>query len=134
MAVTISIMYVALLGLQKISIIWRPFISRCISLRMLSSLNTFKRTGIPVLLIPHLPPSTSPPRLGCGIVILLQSSINWHRIILVYLARNAFVIFNTTESTFVICLKYCPICYRYLIGSSYRILGIQLVVAYLAYQ
>ncbi len=103
MAVTISIMYVASSGLgQKKSIIGRPLFSRCVSLRMLSSLNTFKRMGIPFVLIPHLPPS-SPPSLGCGIVILLQSFIFWRRIILVYLVQNAFVIFATAESTFVIC-------------------------------
>jgi hypothetical protein len=100
MAVTISIMYVALSGLGEISIIWRPLFS--VSLQMLSSLNMFKWTGIPVLLIPHLPPS-SPPCLGCGIVILLRLSISWHRIILVYIVCNAFVIFDTAESTFVIC-------------------------------
>jgi hypothetical protein len=102
MAVTISIMYVASSGLRKISIIWRPLFSRCVFLRMLSSLNTFKRMGIPFLLIPHLPPF-SPCRLGCGIVILLQSFIFWRHIILVYLVRNAFVIFATAESTFVVC-------------------------------
>ncbi len=41
MAVTISIMYFASLGLGKISIIWRPLISRCVSLWMISSLNMF---------------------------------------------------------------------------------------------
>ncbi len=102
MAVTISRMYVASAGLGKTSIIWRPLFSRCVSLQMLSTLNTFKRTGIPFLLIPNLPPS-SPPRLGCGSVILLWSSISWHRIILVLLLRNAFVIFATAESTFVVC-------------------------------
>ncbi len=40
MAVTISIMYVALSGLGKISIILRPYFSRCVSLRMLSTPNT----------------------------------------------------------------------------------------------
>ncbi len=102
MAVTISIMYVALSGLGKISVIWRPLFSHCVSLQMLSSLNTFKWTGILVLLIPHLPPS-SPPYLGCGILILLQSSISWHCIILVYLVCNACVIFDTAESNFVVC-------------------------------
>ncbi len=102
MAVTISIMYVVSLGLGKISIIWRPLFSRCVSLQMLSSLNTFKWTGIPVLIIPHLPPS-SPPHLRCGIVILLQLSISWHCIILVCLVHNAFVIFDTAELTFVVC-------------------------------
>ncbi len=102
MAVTISIMYVASSGLGKNSIIWRPLISCCVSLRMLSSLNRFKRTGIPVLLIPHLPPSSS-PCLGCGIIMLLQLFISWHCIIIVYLVRNAFVIFDTAESTFVVC-------------------------------
>ena len=102
MAVTISIMYVALSGLGKISVIWRPLFSHCVSLQMLSSLNTFKYMGIPVLLIPHLPPS-SPPCLGCGIVILLQSSISWCHIILVYLLWIIFVIFAAAESTFVVC-------------------------------
>ncbi len=41
MAVTINIMYDALLGLGKISIIWRPLFSHCVSLQMLSTLNTF---------------------------------------------------------------------------------------------
>ncbi len=102
MAITISIMYVASSGLGKISIIWRPLFSCCVSLWILSSLNTFKRMGIPFLLISHLHPS-SPPCQGCGIVILLQSSIFWHRIILVYLVRNAFVIFATAELTFIVC-------------------------------
>jgi hypothetical protein len=102
MAFTISIMYVASLGLRKISIIWRPLFSRCVSLQILSTLNTFNWTGIPFLLIPNLP-SSSPPCLGCGIVILLQSSISWHCNILVYLLQIAFVIFATAESTFVIC-------------------------------
>ncbi len=102
MAVTISIMYVASLRLGKFSIIRRPLFSRCVSLWMLSSLNTFKGTGILVLLIPHLHPS-SPPHLGCGIDILLQSSISWHCTILVYFVRNTCVIFNTAESTFVVC-------------------------------
>ncbi len=83
MGVTISIIYVTLSGLGKISIIWRPLFSRFDSLWMLSTLNTFKWMGIPFLLIVNLPPS-SPPRLGCGIVILLQLSISWHHIILVY--------------------------------------------------
>jgi hypothetical protein len=48
------------------------------------TLNTFKRTGYSFLHIPNLPPS-SPPCLGCGIVILLRSSISWHCIILVIL-------------------------------------------------
>jgi hypothetical protein len=102
MAVTISIRYVVSLGLGKISIIWRPLFSHCVSLRMLSTLNTFNRTGIPFLLIPHLPPS-SPPHLGCGIIILLRSSIFWHCIILVYLVQNAFLIFATAESPSVVC-------------------------------
>ncbi len=102
MAVTISIMYVASLGLGKISIIWRPLFSHCVSLRMLNSLNMFKRNGIPFVLIPHLPPS-SPPCLGCGIIILLRLSIFWCCIILVYLVQNAFVIFATAESIFVAC-------------------------------
>ncbi len=102
MAVTISIMYVALSGLGKISIIWRPLFSHCVSLQMLSSLNAFKRTGIPFLLIPNLPPS-SPPCLGCGIVMFLQSSISWHHIILVCLLQNAFVMFTTAELTFIVC-------------------------------
>jgi hypothetical protein len=102
MAVTISIMYVASLGHGKISIMWRPLFSCCVSLRMLSSLNMFKQTGIPVLLIPHFPPSC-PPHLGCGIVVLLRLSISWCRIIFVYLVCNAFVIFDTAESTFVVC-------------------------------
>ncbi len=76
MAITISIKSVALLGLEKFSIIWRPLFSCCVSLRMLSSLNTFNWMGIPFLLIPNLPPS-SPPCLGSGIVTLLQSSISW---------------------------------------------------------
>jgi hypothetical protein len=84
MAVTISIMYVASSGLQKISIIWRLLFSRCVSLQMLSTLNMFNWMGIPFLLIPNLHPF-SPPHLGCGIVILLQSSISWHCIILIYL-------------------------------------------------
>ncbi len=46
MAVTISITYVALSRLRKISIMWRPSFSRCVSLRMLSTLNTFKWTGV----------------------------------------------------------------------------------------
>jgi hypothetical protein len=75
MAVTISIIYVALSGLGKNSIIWRPLFSHCVSLCMLSTLNMFNRTGIPFVFIPNLPPS-SPPRLGCGIVILLQPSIS----------------------------------------------------------
>ncbi len=107
MAVTISIMYVASFGLGKISIKWRPLISHCVSLRMLSSLNTFKQTGNPGVLIPHLPPS-SPPRLGCGIVILLQSSISWHHIILVYLVHNGFVIFDTAESTLLFAVEVQP--------------------------
>ncbi len=94
MAVTISRMYVALLGLGKISIIWRPHLSCCVSLWMLSTLNTFKRTGYSFLLIPNLPPS-SPPCLGCGSIILLQFSISWHCIILILLLRIAFVIFAT---------------------------------------
>ncbi len=102
MAVTISIMYVASSGLGKISIIWRPLFSNCVSLQMLGSLDTFKQTGIPVLLIPHLPPSR-PHCLGCGSVILLQLSISWHCIILVYLVRNALITFDTAESTFVVC-------------------------------
>ncbi len=61
MAVTISIMYVALLRLRKISVIWRPLFSGCVSLQMLSTLNTFNRMGILFLLIPNLPPP-SPPR------------------------------------------------------------------------
>ncbi len=102
MAVTISIMYVASSGLGKFSIIWRPLFSRCVSLRMLSTLNMFNRTGIPFLLIPNLPLS-SPPYLGCGIVILLQSSISWHCIILVYLLQITFIIFTTAKSAFVVC-------------------------------
>jgi hypothetical protein len=102
MAVTISIMYVALLGLGKIYIIWRLLFSRCVSLWMLNTLNTFNQTGIPFLLIPNLPPS-SPPCLGCGIIILLWSSISWRCIILIYLLRIAFVISATAESTIVIC-------------------------------
>ncbi len=90
------------LGTRENSIIWRPLFSHCVSLWMLSTLNTFNRTGIPLLLIPNLPPS-SPPRLGCGSVILLQLSISWHCIFLVYLLQNVFIIFATTESTFVIC-------------------------------
>ncbi len=96
MALTISIMYVALSGLRKISIIWRPLFIRCLFLRMISTLNMFKQTGIPFLLIPNLPPS-SPPCLGCEGVILLRSSISWHCIILVYLLQIAFVIFTTAE-------------------------------------
>ncbi len=46
MAVIISRMYVALLGLGDISIIWRPLCSHCVSLRMLSSLNTFFAYGL----------------------------------------------------------------------------------------
>ncbi len=65
-------------------------------------LNTFNRMGIPFLLIPNLPPF-SPPRLGCGIVILLQLPISWRCIILVYLLQIVFVIFTTAESTFVVC-------------------------------
>jgi hypothetical protein len=102
MAVTISIMYVASSGPRKISIIWRPLFSHCVSLRMLSTLNTFNRTSIPFLLIPNLPPS-SPPRLRCGIVILLQLSTSWHHIILVYLLQIVFVILATAELTFVVC-------------------------------
>ncbi len=46
MAVTIIRMYVASSGLGKISIIWRPLFSRCVSLWMLSTLNTFERGAI----------------------------------------------------------------------------------------
>ncbi len=101
MGITISIMYVASLGLGKISIIWRSFFSGCDSLRMLSTLNMFKQMCIPFLLIPNLPPS-SPPHLGCGSVISLQSPISWHCITLVHHLWSAFVIFTTAESTFVV--------------------------------
>jgi hypothetical protein len=102
MAVTISIMYVVSLGPGKISIIWRPLFRGCVSLRMLSILNTFNQMGILFLLIPNLPPC-SPPCLGCGIITLLQLSISWHCIICVYLLQIAFVIFATAELTFVVC-------------------------------
>jgi hypothetical protein len=112
MAVIISRIYVASSGLGEISIIWRRLCSRCVSLRMLSTLNTFLRTGYLFLLIPNLPPS-SPPGTGCGSIILLRSSISWRRIqfimfiplvlILVLLLQNAFVIFATAESIFVVC-------------------------------
>ncbi len=112
MAVIISRMYVASSGLGEISIIWRPLCSRCVSLRMLSTLNTFLWTDYSFLLIPNLPLS-SPPRLECGSIILLQSSISWHCIqfftlillvlILVLLLQNAFATFTTAESNFVIC-------------------------------
>jgi hypothetical protein len=112
MAVICIRMYVASSGLGEISKIWRPLCSRCVSLRMLSSLNTFLRTGYLFLLIPNLP-SSSPPCLGCESVILLQSFISWHQIqfitfiplvlILVFLLRNAFIIFATAELTVVVC-------------------------------
>ena len=107
MAVTISIMYVASLRLGKFSIIRRPLFSRCVSLWMLSSLNTFKGTGILILLIPHLHPS-SPPHLGCGIDILLQSSISWHCIILVYLVHNAFVILTPLNQLLLFAVEVQP--------------------------
>jgi hypothetical protein len=112
MAVITSRMYVVSSGLKEISIIWRPLCSHCVSLHMLSSLNTFLQMGYLFLLIPNLPPS-SPPCLGCGSIILLQSSISWHKIqfitfillvlILVLLLQNAFVVFATAESTVVVC-------------------------------
>ncbi len=108
MAVIISRIYVALSGLGEISIIWRPLFGHCVSLLMLSTLNTFKRTGYLFFLIPTLSPSSS-PRLGCGTNILLQSSISWHHIILVLLLRNMFLIFTTAESNFVVgCQSTAP--------------------------
>ncbi len=88
MAVTISIMYVALLGLGKISIIWRPLFSRCVSLRMLSTLNTLSRRAfcsssslIVLLLVPlvwgvELLHCCDHPSLG--IVLSLFTSFKMH--------------------------------------------------------
>jgi hypothetical protein len=114
MAVIVSRMYAALSGLREISIKRRPLFSRCVSLRMFSTLNTFLRTGYWFLLIPNLPLS-SLPRWGCGSIILLRSSMAWRRIqfitfiplifILVLLLQNAFDIFSTAELTFVVCIQ-----------------------------
>ncbi len=52
MAVIISRMYVASSGLGEISIIWRLLCSCCVSLRMLSTLNTFFVDGLFVPLHP----------------------------------------------------------------------------------
>jgi hypothetical protein len=139
MAIIISRMYVALLGLGEITIIWRPLCSCCVSLRMLSSLNTFLRTGYLFLFTPNLPPS-SPPCLGCGSVILLQSSISWHLIqfitfiplivIHALLLRTAFIIFATAESTVVVCGQSTgPFLIVFMLAHHIsRILGVQFVV------
>jgi hypothetical protein len=112
MAVIISRMYVVLSGLGEISIIWRPLCSRCVALWTLSTLNTFLRTGYFFLLIPNLPPY-SPPRPGCGGVILLGSSISWRCtlfitfiplvLILILFLQNAFVLLATAKLIFVVC-------------------------------
>ncbi len=111
-------------------LLWSPLFSRCVSLWMLSTLNMSNWTSIPFLLILNLPPS-SPPRLGCEIVILLWSSISWwHWIIFVYLLQITFVIFHRWIDFCHLRLKYSPIGHCILSGLSYRSLGVWIVVVY----
>ena len=143
MAVIISRMYVALSGLEEISIIWRPLCSHCVSLRMLSTLNMFLRTGYSFLLLPNLPLS-SPLVWGVEALYCCNRPSLGVELSLLHSSHFSSSLFSSLEMPLSSspplidchCLrsKYFPIPHCFLGGSLYRILGVQFVVVSLPFQ
>ncbi len=132
MAVTISIMYVASLGLGKFSIIWRPFSavvfpSRCLVFWTCLTGWAFCSSSSLIFLL----------------LVPLVWGVKRYIVATVHLLALYYPHFPPPNCVCHLChrwinfchlwSKYSPIHHRILCGSLYRILGVQIVIVYLAY-